>query len=316
MLFDARTRPYGSESGPCSTPCDLDVAEHEIVCVLGPSGSGKSTMLRAVAGLQALDGGRVLLGGAGPGRRAGAPAGRRPDVPGPPAVPAAGRRRQRRLRAADARRAGKAEQAQRVRELLDLVGLPGAERRSVARSPAASSSGWRWPAPWRPGPRLLMLDEPLGQLDRGLRERLVVELRQLFGRLGHNRASRSPTTRARPSRSPTGSWSCGTDGSRSPGRPSTCGAARVGVRGAVPRLRQRGGGAGDRRRRAPWGKVPVPDGSPEGERRLLVRARAGCGSCRRGRSGRWSPGPLPRQPCRRTAPPVRRARPGGRAAAP
>ncbi|CAM5692357.1 hypothetical protein SANTM175S_00843 [Streptomyces antimycoticus] len=29
-----------------------------------------------------------------------------------------------------------------------------------------------------------MLDEPLGQLDRGLRERLVVELRELFARLG------------------------------------------------------------------------------------------------------------------------------------
>lgn len=35
-----------------------------------------------------------------------------------------------------------------------------------------------------PSPRLLMLDEPLGQLDRSLRERLVVELRELFGRLG------------------------------------------------------------------------------------------------------------------------------------
>ncbi|MEU1193210.1 hypothetical protein, partial [Streptomyces sp. NPDC005859] len=33
---------------------------------------------------------------------------------------------------------------------------------------------------------LLMLDEPLGQLDRSLRERLVVELRELFGRLGRS----------------------------------------------------------------------------------------------------------------------------------
>lgn len=41
----------------------LEAAEHEIVCVLGPSGSGKSTLLRAVAGLQPLDSGRVLLDG-------------------------------------------------------------------------------------------------------------------------------------------------------------------------------------------------------------------------------------------------------------
>ncbi|MEV5463767.1 ATP-binding cassette domain-containing protein, partial [Streptomyces cellulosae] len=36
---------------------DLEVAEHQIVCVLGPSGSGKSTLLRVVAGLQPLDSG-------------------------------------------------------------------------------------------------------------------------------------------------------------------------------------------------------------------------------------------------------------------
>lgn len=43
---------------------DLEVAEHEIVCVLGPSGSGKSTLLRVVAGLQPVSAGRVLLDGA------------------------------------------------------------------------------------------------------------------------------------------------------------------------------------------------------------------------------------------------------------
>lgn len=53
---------------------DLAVAEHEVVCVLGPSGSGKSTLLRAVAGLQPLDAGRVLLDGRD---QAGVPAHRR-----------------------------------------------------------------------------------------------------------------------------------------------------------------------------------------------------------------------------------------------
>ena len=42
---------------------DLEVHAGEVVSVLGPSGSGKSTLLRAVAGLQGLDRGRVLLDG-------------------------------------------------------------------------------------------------------------------------------------------------------------------------------------------------------------------------------------------------------------
>jgi thiamine transport system ATP-binding protein len=41
----------------------LEVAPGEVVAVLGPSGSGKSTLLRAVAGLQPIDAGRILLDG-------------------------------------------------------------------------------------------------------------------------------------------------------------------------------------------------------------------------------------------------------------
>ena len=112
----------------------LGVAEHEIVCVLGPSGSGKSTLLRAVAGLQPLDAGRVLLDGRD---QAGVPAHRRGvglmfqdhqlfpqrDVGGNVAFG---------LRMHGASRA---EQVRRVKELLELVGLPGASGRAVAARP-------------------------------------------------------------------------------------------------------------------------------------------------------------------------------------
>lgn len=70
---EAATVRFGDR--PVLDAVDLEVAEHEIVCVLGPSGSGKSTLLRAVAGLQPLDAGRVLLTGhdqAGCPRTAGA----------------------------------------------------------------------------------------------------------------------------------------------------------------------------------------------------------------------------------------------------
>jgi polar amino acid transport system ATP-binding protein len=40
---------------------DLDVAEHEVVCLIGASGSGKSTLLRCVNLLESLDSGRILL---------------------------------------------------------------------------------------------------------------------------------------------------------------------------------------------------------------------------------------------------------------
>src|SRR5262245_62015082 len=42
---------------------DLDVEDHEFLVLLGPSGCGKTTLLRCLAGLERLDGGRVLVGG-------------------------------------------------------------------------------------------------------------------------------------------------------------------------------------------------------------------------------------------------------------
>ena len=51
---------------------DLDVAPHEVVCLIGASGSGKSTLLRCLNLLEPIDAGRVFLAGrevAGPGAR-------------------------------------------------------------------------------------------------------------------------------------------------------------------------------------------------------------------------------------------------------
>ena len=56
--------------------------------------------------------------------------------------------------------------------------LPG---RAVA---AASSSGWRWPGAWWSSPRILLLDEPLSNLDAKLRERMRWELKDLQRRTG------------------------------------------------------------------------------------------------------------------------------------
>ncbi len=42
---------------------DLEVGEHEVVCLIGASGSGKSTLLRCVNLLEPLESGRIFLGG-------------------------------------------------------------------------------------------------------------------------------------------------------------------------------------------------------------------------------------------------------------
>jgi polar amino acid transport system ATP-binding protein len=42
---------------------DLELAEHEVVCLIGASGSGKSTLLRCINLLEPIDGGRIVLGG-------------------------------------------------------------------------------------------------------------------------------------------------------------------------------------------------------------------------------------------------------------
>ncbi|MFD5554036.1 ABC transporter ATP-binding protein [Streptomyces sp. NPDC127068] len=181
LRLDGATVRFGAHTALDAV--SLDVAEHEVVCVLGPSGSGKSTLLRAVAGLQDLDAGRVLLGGRD---RTGTPAHQRGvglmfqdhqlfahrDVG---ANVAFGLRMH---------RAPRAEQEARVAELLTLVGLPGAARRAVASLSGGEQQRVALARALAPRPRLLLLDEPLGQLDRTLRERLVVELRELFGALG------------------------------------------------------------------------------------------------------------------------------------
>ncbi|THA30459.1 ABC transporter ATP-binding protein [Streptomyces sp. A1277] len=250
---------------------DLEVADHEIVCVLGPSGSGKSTLLRLVAGLQEPDGGRVLLDGAD---QDGVPVHRRglglmfqdhqlfphQDVG---ANVAFGLRM---------RGAGRGEQDRRVAELLDLVGLPGAERRAVAALSGGEQQRVALARALAPSPRLLMLDEPLGQLDRSLRERLVVELRALFGRLGttvlavtHDQGEAFALAdrvvvmregRVAQIGTPLEVWQ----------RPASAFVARfLGFDNVVEATVE--GEAAD----TDWGEVPVPAGSPQGACDLLVR---------------------------------------------
>ncbi|MGA4778170.1 ABC transporter ATP-binding protein [Cellulosimicrobium sp. AB352] len=159
----------------------LDVAPGEVLALLGPSGCGKSSLLRAVAGLEPVAAGSVAWDGRD---LTGVPVHRRGfglmfqegqlfphrDVAGNVAYGIAGLPR--------------AERDARVAELLDVVGLAGYERRAVATLSGGERQRVALARSLAPRPRLLLLDEPLSALDRGLRERLALDLREALRATG------------------------------------------------------------------------------------------------------------------------------------
>ncbi|MET0920952.1 MAG: ABC transporter ATP-binding protein [Acidimicrobiia bacterium] len=158
---------------------DLSVADGEILSVLGPSGSGKSTMLRAIAGLVPDARGVVRWNGDDltrvPPHRRGFGLMFQDHTLFPHRDVLAnvgfGLRMQRHPRAVV---------DQRARVALARVGMAGFERRRVAELSGGEQQRVALARALAPEPRLLMLDEPFGALDRERREHLVGELRALF----------------------------------------------------------------------------------------------------------------------------------------
>ena len=93
------------------------------------------------------------------------------------------------------RRFPRDRQAARVREILDLVGLG----RFAGKQPRELSGGQQQRVALARGlvfnPDVLLLDEPLGALDKSLREQMQVELKRIHREARHHHRSMSPTTR-------------------------------------------------------------------------------------------------------------------------
>ncbi|RAX48623.1 spermidine/putrescine ABC transporter ATP-binding protein [Arthrobacter sp. AQ5-05] len=157
---------------------DLDIRTGEFFSLLGPSGSGKTTVLRMIAGFELPTSGRIELGGldvtnAAPFER---------DVNTVfqdyalfPHLTVA----QNVEYGLKLRKLPKAERARRVAEALEMIQLPQVAR----RLPSQLSGGQRQRIALARAlvlrPQVLLLDEPLGALDKQLREQMQIELKAI-----------------------------------------------------------------------------------------------------------------------------------------
>lgn len=169
-------------------PVDLEVSDGEHVLLVGPSGCGKTTLLRAIAGLATPSAGTVELFG------------KRASSPGRLDVEARHRgvgflfqggalwphMSVRKTLAFALKCAGvpRSEHAARIAELLGEVELAGYEDRRPGTLSGGEGQRLALARALAAGPRLLLLDEPLGPLDAELRSSLLETLGNLHSKHG------------------------------------------------------------------------------------------------------------------------------------
>ena len=162
---------------------NLRLEAGNLLCLLGPSGCGKTSLLRIVAGLEKPDSGAIIFDGTDvcrtpPHRRGFAMMFQdfslfphKNVFDNVAFAPQLEKQPPERI-------------TRRVKEMLQLVGLEGFERRDVSRLSGGESQRVALARSLASRPRLLMLDEPLGSLDRVLRERLMVDLGRIIKQVG------------------------------------------------------------------------------------------------------------------------------------
>ena len=169
------------EGKPLLNDISFSVDTGETICLLGASGSGKSTLLRIIAGLEGADSGSVSFDGQD---LTSIPAHRRDfglvfqDYALFPHLNV----RENVAFGLKMRRLPENEIVERVVNSLKMVNLGGFEERQVTDLSGGEQQRVALARALATRPRLLMFDEPLGALDRSLRESLLGELRSILHR--------------------------------------------------------------------------------------------------------------------------------------
>ena len=172
---------YPGQPQPAVASVNIALAAGEIGVLIGPSGCGKTTLLRAVAGLQPIDRGAIVVAG---------------ETMSSPRNMVAPEARQIGMLFQDyalfphlnvAANVGfglhghpSRERENRVDEVLALVGLSDTRRRFPHELSGGQQQRVALARALAPRPRLLLLDEPFSSLDVDLRERLAHEIRSIL----------------------------------------------------------------------------------------------------------------------------------------
>jgi spermidine/putrescine ABC transporter ATP-binding subunit len=164
-------------------PLRLDLAKGEMLALLGPSGCGKTTTLRLIAGFEAPDAGSIVING-------------RDMTAVPPNKRGLGMVFQNyslfpHMTVGEnvafglkMRRVGKAEKTERVRAMLQMVRLEQMADRHIHQLSGGQQQRIALARALATEPSILLLDEPLGALDKNLREGMQFELRDIQRKLG------------------------------------------------------------------------------------------------------------------------------------